>query len=61
MLETCCKVAIKIKPDSEENGACNVFQMVLPMPPLSADPFCSAIETLQLGFDHSGGTEKYMG
>lgn len=46
MLETCRKVARKIRPYSRENGSGGVFQMVLVMPLLSADQTCSAMETL---------------
>jgi len=46
VLETCHEVAIKFKPDSGANGPSSVFQMVLRMPPLSADLSGSAIETL---------------
>ena len=61
MLETCRKVAIKIRPGSGDNGPCSVFQMVLVMPPLSADQSCSATETLHWELAVVGEqSEKYM-
>lgn len=46
VLETCCKVAIKIRPDSGEDGPRSVFQMMLLMPSLSLNQSGFAIETL---------------
>lgn len=57
MLETCRKVAIKIRPYSRENGSGGVFQMVLVMPLLSADQTCSAMETLHGELANGGWTE----